>query len=198
LQAGGQAIAPLRLFRFLDSRPPISEPPPDPMKRPLFLLLAALAAPFSAAAQGPGATVIAERTRFFATLDLNDDGFLDRDEASALRLPAPALRTLFRKVDRNLDRKISLAEFLAVPVKRMPITIPGDPIVDPPPPPPPADPLSISQVLGLPLEEAIALAVREGRPWRVIIPGHFYTMEYLENRVNFRVTNGIVTDVTRG
>lgn len=164
------------------------------MQRPLFLLLAALAAPVSAAERGPGAAVIAERTRFFEALDGNDDGSLTRDEAASLRLSAPALRALFRKVDRNLDRKISLAEFLAVPVKRMPITIPGDPIVDPPP----VDPLAVAQFLGLPLEDAIALAERDGRPWRVIIPGYFYTLEYIDNRVNFRVTNGIVTDVTRG
>ena len=44
----------------------------------------------------------------------------------------------------------------------------------------------------------IALAVREGRPWRVIIPGYFYTLEYIENRVNFTVTSGLVTKVTRG
>lgn len=182
-------------FRFLDSRVPISERPSDPMKRSLFLLLAAVAAPVPAAERGPGATVVADRTRFFETLDTNDDGSLSRDEAAALQLSAPALRALFRKCDRNLDRKISLAELLAIPAKRLPITIPGDPIVDPPPP---ADPLAIAQFLGLPLEEAIALARQEGRPWRVILPGYFYTLEYLENRVNFRVTNGIVTDVTRG
>jgi hypothetical protein len=167
------------------------------MKRLLFLLLAALAAPVSAADRGPGATVIAERTRFFEALDTNDDGSLSRDEAAALGLSAPALRALFRKCDRNLDRKISLPEFLAPPVKRMPITIPGDPVVDPPPPPP-VDPLAVTQFLGLPLDDAIALAVREGRPWRVRIPGYFYTLEYIENRVNFYVTNGIVTDATRG
>lgn len=165
------------------------------MKRLSFLLLAALAAPLSATGQGLDATGIADRTRFFEALDTNDDGTLSRDEAAALRLPAPVLRALFRKCDRNLDRKISLAELLAVPVKRLPITIPGDPIVDPPPP---TDPLAIAQFLGLPLEEAIALARQEGRPWRVILPGYFYTLEYIENRVNFRVTNGIVTDVTRG
>lgn len=165
------------------------------MKRLLFLaLIAALAAPVSAAEKGLGAAVIADRTRFFEALDFNDDGSLSRDEAAALRLPAPALRLLFRKCDRNLDRKISLEEFLAVPVKRMPITIPGDPIVDPPP----VDPPAVTQFLGLPLEDAIALAVREGRPWRVIIPGYFYTLEYIENRVNFTVTSGLVTRVTRG
>lgn len=165
------------------------------MKRPLLLsLIAALAYPLSAAEKGPGATVIADRTRFFEALDTNDDGSLSRDEAATLRLSAPALRALFRKVDRNLDRVISLREFLAVPVKRMPITIPGDPIVDPPP----VDPLAVAPFLGLPLEDAIALAERDGRPWRVIIPGYFYTLEYIDNRVNFRVTNGIVTDATRG
>lgn len=165
------------------------------MKRPLLLsLIAALAAPLSATERGPGATVIADRTRFFEALDTNDDGSLSRDEAAALRLSAPALRALFRKCDRNLDRVISLREFLAVPVKRMPITIPGDPIVDPPP----VDPLAVTPFLGLPLDDAIALAERDGRPWRVIIPGYFYTLEYIDNRVNFRVTDGIVTDATRG
>lgn len=169
------------------------------MKRLVLLsLIAALAAPASAAERGPGATVIADRTRFFEALDTNDDGSLSRDEAAALRLSAPALRALFRKVDRNLDRVISLREFLAVPVKRMPITIPGDPIVDPPPPPPPADPLAVTQFIGLALDDAIALAESDGRPWRVLIPGYFYTLEYIDNRVNFRVTNGIVTDATRG
>ena len=166
------------------------------MKR--LLLLSLVAAPLSAAEKGPGVTVIADRTAYFEAADLNDDGSLSRDEAAALRLPAPALRALFRKCDRNLDRKISLAEFLALPVKRMPITIPGDPIVDPPPPPPPADPLAVSQFIGLPLDDAIALAEREGRPWRVRIPGYFYTLEYIENRVNFYVTNGIVTNATPG
>ncbi len=167
------------------------------MKRLLFLsLIAALAVPVSAAEKGPGAPVIADRTRFFEALDLNDDGSLSRDEASALRLAAADLRALFRKCDRNLDRKISLPEFLAPPVKRLPITIPADPIVDPPPPT--VDPLAVAQFLGLPLEDAIALAVREGRPWRVIVPGHFYTLEYIENRVNFHVTGGLVTKVTRG
>ena len=166
------------------------------MKR--LLLLSLFAAPLSAAERGPGATVIADRMTYFQAADLNDDGSLSRDEAAALRLPAPALRALFRKCDRNLDRKISLAEFLAVPVKRMPITIPGDPIVDPPPPPPPADPLAVTPFIGLPLDEAIALAERDGRPWRVIIPGYLYTLEYIENRVNFYVTNGVVTDATRG
>jgi hypothetical protein len=166
------------------------------MKRFLSLpLVAALAAPLSAAEKGPGATVIADRTRFFEAADRNDDGSLSRDEAAALGLSAPTLRALFRKCDRNLDRKISLPEFLAPSVKRMPIPIPGDPIVDPPPP---ADPLSVTQFLGLPLDDAIALAVHEGRPWRVRIPGYFYTLEYIENRVNFYVTNGIVTDATRG
>jgi hypothetical protein len=165
------------------------------MKRLLFLaLIAALSAPLSAAERGPGAAVIADRTRFFEALDVNDDGSLSRDEAASLRLSAPALRALFRQCDRNLDRTISLREFLAVAVKRMPITIPGDPIVDPPP----VDPLAVAQFLGLPLEDAIALAVREGRPWRVIIPGHFYTLEYIETRVNFTVTSGLVTRVTRG
>lgn len=165
------------------------------MKRPLLLsLIAALATPLSAAEKGPGAAVIADRTRFFEALDTNDDGSLSRDEAAALRLSAPALRALFRKVDRNLDRVISLREFLAVPVKRMPIPIPGDPIVDPPP----ADPLAVTPFIGLPLNDAIALAESEGRPWRVLIPGYFYTLEYIDNRVNFRVTDGIVTDATRG
>lgn len=168
------------------------------MKRLLFLsLIAALAAPLSAAERGPGATVIADRTRFFEALDTNDDGSLGRDEAAALQLSAPALRAFFRKCDRNLDRVISLREFLAVPVKRMPITIPGDPIVDPPPPPP-VDPLAVAPYIGLALDDAIALAQRQGRPWRVLIPGYFYTLEYIDNRVNFRVTNGIVTDATRG
>jgi hypothetical protein len=169
------------------------------MKR--LLLLSLLAAPLSAAERGPRATVIADRTAFFEAADLNDDGSLSRDEAAALRLPAPALRALFRKCDRNLDRRISLAEFLALPVKRMPITIPGDPIVDPPPPPPPpppVDPLAVTPFIGLPLDDAIALAESDGRPWRVIIPGYLYTLEYIENRVNFHVTNGIVTDATRG
>ncbi len=160
----------------------------------LLSLIATLAAPVSAAEKGPGAPDIADRTRFFEALDLNGDGSLSRDEASALRLAAADLRALFRKCDRNLDRKISLPEFLAPPVKRMPITIPADPIVDPPP----VDPLAVAQFLGLPLEDAIALAVREGRPWRVIIPGHFYTLEYIESRVNFTVTSGLVTKVTRG
>lgn len=168
------------------------------MKRLLLIsLIAALAAPLSAAERGPGATVIADRTRFFEALDTNDDGSLGRDEAAALQLSAPALRAFFRKCDRNLDRVISLREFLAVPVKRMPITIPGDPIVDPPPPPP-VDPLAVSQFIGLPLDDAIALAESDGRPWRVIIPGYFYTLEYIDNRVNFHVTNGIVTNATRG
>lgn len=168
------------------------------MKRLLLLsLIAALAAPLSAAERGPGATVIADRTRFFEALDTNDDGSLGRDEAAALQLSAPALRAFFRKCDRNLDRVISLREFLAVPVKRMPITIPGDPIVDPPPPPP-VDPLAVAPYIGLALDDAIALAQRQGRPWRVLIPGYFYTLEYIDNRVNFRVTNGIVTDATRG
>lgn len=168
------------------------------MKRLLLLsLIAALAAPLSAAERGPGATVIADRTRFFEALDTNDDGSLGRDEAAALQLSAPALRAFFRKCDRNLDRVISLREFLAVPVKRMPITIPGDPIVDPPPPPP-VDPLAVSQFIGLPLDDAIALAESDSRPWRVIIPGYFYTLEYIDNRVNFHVTNGIVTNATRG
>lgn len=163
------------------------------MKRLLLLaLLALFAAPLSAAEKGPGTEVIADRTAYFEAADLNDDGSLSRDEAAALQLPAAALRALFRQCDRNLDRKISLPEFLAV--KRMPITIPGDPIVDPPP----VDPLAVTQFLGLPLEDAIALAVREGRPWRVIIPGYFYTLEYIENRVNFTVTSGLVTKVTRG
>lgn len=165
------------------------------MKR--LLLLSLIAAPLSAAEKGPGVTVIADRTAYFEAADLNDDGSLSRDEAAALRLPATALRALFRKCDRNLDRKISLAEFLAVPVKRMPITIPGDPIVDPPPPPP-VDPLAVSQFIGLPLDDAIALAESDSRPWRVIIPGYFYTLEYIDNRVNFYVTNGIVTNATRG
>ena len=115
----------------------------NPMKRFLSLpLVAALAAPLSAAEKGPGATVIADRTRFFEAADRNDDGSLSRDEAAALGLSAPTLRALFRKCDRNFDRKISLPEFLAPSVKRMPIPIPGDPIVDPPPP---ADPLSVTQ-----------------------------------------------------
>ena len=164
------------------------------MKR--LLLLSLIAAPLSAAEKGPGTAVIADRTAYFGAADLNDDGSLSRDEAAALPLSAPALRALFRKCDRNLDRKISLPEFLAPPVKRMPSTIPTDPIVDPPPPT--VDPLAVAQFLGLPLEDAIALAVREGRPWRVIIPGHFYTLEYIENRVNFTVTSGLVTKVTRG
>lgn len=169
------------------------------MKRLLLLsLIAALAAPVSAAERGPGATVIAERTRFFDALDLNDDGSLSREEAAALQLSAPALRAFFRKCDRNLDRVISLREFLAIPVKRLPITIPGDPVIDPPPPPPPADPLAVAPFIGLPLDDAIALAQRQGRPWRVIIPGYFYTLEYIDNRVNFYVTNGIVTNATRG
>lgn len=196
IQASGQAIASLRIFCFLDSPAPASENVTAAMKR--LLLLPLIAAPLTAAGQGLDATGIADRTRFFESLDANDDGTLSRDEAAALRLPAPVLRALFRKCDRNLDRKISLAELLSVPVKRMPINIPGDPVVDPPPPPPPADPLAITQFLGLPLEEAIALARQEGRPWRVIMPGYFYTLEYIENRVNFRVTDGIVTDVTRG
>lgn len=169
------------------------------MKRLLFLfLIAAHAAPVSAADKRLGAPVIAGRTLFFESLDLNGDGSLSRDEAAALGLTPPALRTFFRKCDRNRDRRISLAEFLAVPVKRMPITIPDDPIVDPPPPPEPVDPLAVSQFLGLPLEDAIALAVREGRPWRVRIPGYFYTLEYIDRRVNFHVTGGIVTNATRG
>lgn len=169
------------------------------MKRLLLLsFIAALAAPISAAERLPGATAIADRTCFFEALDTNDDGALGRDEAAALPLSAPALRALFRKCDRNLDRVISLREFLAVPVKRMPITIPGEPVVDPPPPPPPADPLAVTPFIGLPLNDAIALAQRDGRPWRVIIPGYFYTLEYIDNRVNFYVTNGIVTDATRG
>jgi hypothetical protein len=167
------------------------------MKR-LLPLAAALAAPLSAAERAPGATVIADRTRFFEAADLNADGSLSRDETSALLLSAPALRALYRNCDRNHDRKISLREFLTVPVKRMPITIPGEPVVDPPPPPPPVDPLAVTQFIGLPLDDAIALAKSEGRPWRVRIPGYFYTLEYIENRVNFYVTNGIVTDATRG
>ena len=141
---------------------------------------------------------IADRTAFFEATDFNDDGSLSREEATALRLSAPSLRALFRKCDRNLDRKISLAEFLAVPVKRMPITIPGDPIVDPPPPPPPVDTLAVTPFIGLPLNDAIALAERDGRPWRVIMPGYFYTLEYIDRRVNFHVTGGIVTNATRG
>lgn len=169
------------------------------MKRPLLLsLITALAAPVAAAESAAGATVINDRTRFFEALDTNDDGSLSRDEAATLQLSTPALRALFRKCDRNHDRGISLREFLAVPVKRMPITIPGEPVVDPPPPPPPADPLAVSQFIGLPLDDAIALAQRQGRPWRVLIPGYFYTLEYIDNRVNFRVTNGIVTNATRG
>ena len=169
------------------------------MKRLLLLTLtAALAAPLSAAERGPGATVVADRTRFFEAADLNADSFLSRDETAALQLSAPALRALYRNCDRNHDRKISLREFLTVPVKRMPITIPGEPVVDPPPPPPPVDPLAVIQFIGLPLDDAIALAEREGRPWRVRIPGYFYTLEYIENRVNFYVTNGIVTNATPG
>jgi hypothetical protein len=167
------------------------------MKRLLLLSLsAALAAPVYAAERGPGATVMADRTRFFEALDLNDDGSLSRDEAAALQLSAPTLRALFRKCDRNLDRAISLREFLAIPVKRMPITIPGDPIVDPPPPPPPVDPLAVTQFIGLLLDDAIALAIKEGRPWR--IHGGIHTLEYIENRVNFVVVSGIVTAVIRG
>lgn len=167
------------------------------MKRLLLLTLsAALAAPVSAAERGPGATAMADRTRFFEALDLNDDGSLGRDEAAALQLSAPVLRALFRKCDRNLDRAISLREFLAVPVKRMPITIPGEPIVDPPPPPPPAGPLAVARFIGLPLDDAITLAVREGRPWRIY--GGIHTLEYIENRVSFVVVNGIVTAVHRG
>jgi hypothetical protein len=163
--------------------------------KPLLLpsLIAALAAPVSAAERGPGATVMADRTRFFEALDLNDDGSLSRDEAAALQLSAPVLRALFRKCDRNLDRAISLREFLAVPVKRMPITIPGEPIVDPPPP---ADPLAVTQFIGLLLDDAIAQAIKEGRPWR--IHGGIHTLEYIENRVNFVVVSGIVTAVIRG
>lgn len=169
------------------------------MKRLLLLTLtAALAAPLFAAERGPGATVTADRTRFFEAADLNADGSLSRDETAALPLSTPALRTLYRNCDRNHDRKISLREFLTVPVKRMPITIPGEPVVDPPPPPPPVDPLAVIQFIGLPLDDAVAFAEREGRPWRVRIPGYFYTLEYIANRVNFHVTNGIVTDATRG
>ncbi len=63
------------------------------------------------------------------------------------------------------------------------------------------DSAEFAAYLGLTVEEAGAMAEDEGRPWRVVsedgedLP---VTMDFVEDRLNFAVEDGVVVEVTTG
>jgi hypothetical protein len=55
-----------------------------------------------------------DRDQAFRTVDVDDDGWITREEASA----DPVIEANFDHADRDEDGRLSLAEFKAVPLNR--------------------------------------------------------------------------------
>ena len=90
------------------------------MKRNILIAIA-LAAPFSASAQGDkmqkrpqAASESTISAKLFGRLDRNNDGFVTRDEAK----DATELQGRFAELDKNNDGKISEAEMRALDGER--------------------------------------------------------------------------------
>jgi hypothetical protein len=63
------------------------------------------------------------------------------------------------------------------------------------------DPSGFDEYLGLTQDEAGAKAEAEGHPWRVVqVDGEDLpvTMDFVENRLNFSIEDGVVIEVTTG
>ncbi|MCU0780684.1 MAG: EF-hand domain-containing protein [Akkermansiaceae bacterium] len=91
-----------------------------------------------AAREAIAAKIIEARTKRFNELDADDDGYLTKEELLAIpRITEEMALRMIRHLDKDLDGKISLSEFLT-PLRPVPPPIPPFPL--PQPLPEPRDP----------------------------------------------------------
>lgn len=60
---------------------------------------------------------------------------------------------------------------------------------------------AFEEYVGLDVEDAGALAEEQGRPWRIVKEDgedRAVTLDYIDNRLNFEVEDGVVVRVTTG